>query len=161
MIEINWLALLAAAVSTLVVGSIWYNPKVFGAAWMKETGMTEEKAQKSNMILVFGMALFFAFLLSIILQFNVIHQLSAIAATSKIKGIDPSVLQNYMDAYGNTYRSFKHGALHGFMFGLFGALPILGTNALFEQKSWRYIFINAGYWIVCLMIMGGIICAWK
>ena len=50
MIEINWLALLAAAVSTFIVGFIWYNPKVFGTAWMNETGMTEEKAKGANKI---------------------------------------------------------------------------------------------------------------
>ena len=161
MIEINWLALLAAAVSTFIVGFIWYNPKVFGTAWMNETGMTEEKAKGANMALTFGMALVFAFMLSIVLQMNVIHQFGAQSAAEGIKGVDPSVLQNYFDAYGNTYRTFGHGALHGLVFGIFVALPILGTNALFEMKSWKYIFINAGYWMVNLMLMGGIICAWK
>ena len=33
-----------------------------------------------------------------------------------------------------------------------------GTNALFERKGFRYIAVNAGYWILTLMIMGGIIC---
>ena len=46
---------------------------------------------------------------------------------------------------------------HGFLGGLFIALPILCTNALFEQKGWKYIWINAGYWIVTMTIMGGII----
>lgn len=31
---------------------------------------------------------------------------------------------------------------------------------MFERKSWKFIFINSGYWIVNLTIMGGIICAW-
>ena len=41
--ETNWIAILLAALSTLVVGFIWYNPKVFGTIWMKEAGLTEEK----------------------------------------------------------------------------------------------------------------------
>jgi len=41
------------------------------------------------------------------------------------------------------------------------ALPIIGTNALFERKSAKYIFINAGYWIVTLGVMGAIICGWQ
>ena len=44
----NWLALIVAAVSALAVGFVWYNPKVFGTAWMKEVGMTEEDAQKGT-----------------------------------------------------------------------------------------------------------------
>lgn len=34
--KINFLALLLAAASTLAVGFVWYNPKVFGTIWMKE-----------------------------------------------------------------------------------------------------------------------------
>lgn len=38
----NPLAILVAGVSALVVGFVWYNPKVFGNAWMKAAGMTDE-----------------------------------------------------------------------------------------------------------------------
>lgn len=31
----NWLAVVLAALSTMVVGSVWYAPKVFGERWMK------------------------------------------------------------------------------------------------------------------------------
>jgi hypothetical protein len=31
---------------------------------------------------------------------------------------------------------------------------------MFEKKSVKYVAINAGYWIVTLAIMGGIICQW-
>jgi hypothetical protein len=33
--EINFWAVLVAAVSTMVVGSLWYTPKVFGNYWMR------------------------------------------------------------------------------------------------------------------------------
>ena len=46
--DINWLAIAAASILPLVTGFIWYNPKVFGTAWMKESGMTMEKAQQMN-----------------------------------------------------------------------------------------------------------------
>lgn len=65
----------------------------------------------------------------------------------------------FMTDYGMAYRTFKHGALHGFMSGLFFAFPMIGINALFERKSWKYILIHAGFWTVCLTFMGGIICA--
>ena len=62
--EINFLAILAAAVSALVVGFIWYSPKVFGNAWMKAADMTEEQVKGGNMAKIFGLALLFAILLA-------------------------------------------------------------------------------------------------
>jgi len=158
---INYYALIVAALSTLVVGFVWYNPKVFGGIWMRETGMTEEKARNSSMVKVFAMTLIYGFLIAFVLQFMVIHQTGAFAATVDIKDVDPSVLDNYMKAYGNTYRTFQHGMLHGFMAGLFFALPVVGTGALYEQRSWKYVLVAGGYWVVSCMIMGGIVCAWK
>jgi hypothetical protein len=66
-----------------------------------------------------------------------------------------------MADYGTAFRTYQHGALHGFMTGLFLALPMTAINGLFEQKSWRYIMITAGYWIVSLTIMGAILCGWQ
>ncbi|MFK7969919.1 MAG: DUF1761 domain-containing protein [Bacteroidia bacterium] len=59
------------------------------------------------------------------------------------------------------FHTFQHGMVHGGLLAVFLALPILGTNALFEQKSWRYIAINVGYWIVTLTLMGGLISVWR
>lgn len=158
---LNPVAILVAAVSALVVGFIWYNPKVFGNAWMNTAGLTEEQLKGGNMAKVFGLALVFAFLLSTALPGIVIHQMGVFS----LVGGDPSLalpsFEAIMADYGGAFRTFKHGALHGVLTGVFIALPILGTNALFERKSAKYIFINAGYWIVTLGIMGGIICAWK
>ncbi|HNL85462.1 MAG TPA: DUF1761 domain-containing protein, partial [Chitinophagales bacterium] len=60
--------------------------------------------------------------------------------------------------YGNEFRTFHHGALHGALSGLFLIFPVLSINALFERKSWKYIFINSGFWIISFALMGGIIC---
>jgi hypothetical protein len=159
--EINFLALFVAALSTLVVGFVWYNPKVFGTIWMKESGMTEEKMKGGNMLLTFGVSLLYAFFISFILQMLTIHQFGALGMV----GGDPSIAkpsyEAFMADYGLAFRSFKHGALHGFMTGLFLALPIIGTNALYERRNFKYTLVTGGFWIVCFMIMGGIICAWK
>ncbi|MFN8337892.1 MAG: DUF1761 family protein [Saprospiraceae bacterium] len=37
---------------------------------------------------------------------------------------------------------------------------MMAVNALFERKSWKYIFLNVGYWGICAMLMGGVISAW-
>lgn len=159
--EMNFLALLVAALSTLVVGFVWYNPKVFGTVWMKESGMTEEKMKGGNMLLTFGISFLYALFISFVLQFLTIHQTGALGMI----GGDPSIAKpsfiTFMADYGSSFRTFKHGALHGFMTGLFLALPIIGTNALYEKRSFKYTLVTGGFWIVCFMIMGGIICAWK
>ncbi|WP_313804253.1 DUF1761 domain-containing protein [Flavobacterium sp.] len=159
--EINFLALLLAAVSTLVVGFIWYNPKVFGTIWMNETGMTEEKAKQGNMIKIFGMSIVYAFFLSFILQMLTIHQFGALGMI----GGDPAVAKEsytaFMADYGDAFRTFKHGALHGFMTGLFFAIPLVGTNSLYEGRSWKYVLVTGGFWTVCFTIMGAIICGMK
>lgn len=158
--EINFLALLAAAVSTLVVGFIWYHPKVFGNAWMKASGVTEEQAKSGNMALIFGLALVFAFLLSFQIQMLAVHQWGALSLVGGDADLALPSYAAFMTDYNDAFRTFKHGVFHGLLAGLFIALPIIGTNALFERKNAKYIFINSGFWTVCMMVMGGIICAW-
>lgn len=159
--EINFLALFVAALSTLVIGFVWYHPKVFGAIWMKESSLTEEKLKGGNMLLIFGTSLLYAFFISFVLQMLAIHQYGALGMI----GGDPSIAkpsyEAFMTDYGNAFRTFKHGALHGFMTGLFFALPLIGTNALYERRSFKYTLVTGGFWIVCLTVMGGIICGWK
>ncbi len=161
--EINWIAIVLATLSTLIVGFIWYNPKVFGTIWMKESGIKREgsKPNDSEMVKMLGISLIYAFFISFFLQYVVIHQMGANSAAMNIPNVDPSVLENYRKAYGQTYRTFKHGALHGFIAGLFFALPMIGTNSLYEKRSFKYVLVSGGYWIICCMIMGGIICAMK
>ena len=159
--EINFLALLVAALSTLVVGFIWYNPKVFGSVWMRESGTTKDKTKGANMAVVFGMSFFYGLLIAFIIQVLVIHQYGALGMV----GGDPTLAKPsyaaFMADYGIAFRTFKHGMLHGFISGLFFALPVVGTSALYERRSWKYTLVVGGYWVITCMIMGGIICAWQ
>ncbi|WP_418262148.1 DUF1761 domain-containing protein [Flavobacterium faecale] len=158
--EINFIALVVAAASTLVIGFIWYNPKVFGTIWMQESGMTEEKMKGANMPLIFILSVFYAFLIAMVLQMLTIHQWGAVSMVGGDPAIAKPSYEAFMADYGTTYRTFKHGVFHGTITGIFMALPIVGTNALYERKSWKYTLVTAGYWIVSFMLMGGIICAW-
>ena len=160
--EINFIALLLAAIVTLVVGFIWYNPKVFGTIWMKENNLTIEQLRTGNMLKIFGFTYIFSVMITMTLMSLTIHQSGAVGMVGGpplIASAKPS-FQAFMADYGMVYRTFKHGALHGFISGLFFALPVIGINGLFERKSWKYIFVHAGYWIVTLTLMGGIICAY-
>ena len=38
--NIKWLSVIVGAFVPMVMGFIWYNPKVFGNAWMKSLGIT-------------------------------------------------------------------------------------------------------------------------
>ncbi len=158
--QINFAALFIAAIVTLVTGFIWYNPKVFGTIWMKENNLTREELRSGNMLKIFGLTYVFSLMITMTLMSLTIHQSGAIGMVGGPPLMDsakPSFAA-FMADYGMAYRTFKHGALHGFMSGLFFAFPLIGINGLFERKSWKYIFIHAGYWMLTLTLMGGIIC---
>ena len=47
-VEINGVAVLAAAAINMIVGAIWYSPYVFGKQWMKLTGVTPQSMKESG-----------------------------------------------------------------------------------------------------------------
>ncbi|WP_111308718.1 DUF1761 domain-containing protein [Confluentibacter sediminis] len=157
---INPMAIIVAALMPLVVGFIWYNPKVFGTVWMHAAGLTEEKLKTGNMFKIFGLAIVFAFILASAMPAIVVHQMGVYSLAQGELGVLPAY-DAFLDVYGDAFRTFKHGVFHGVLAGIFIILPILGTNAVFEHKSAKYIFINVGYWMITLGLMGGIICGWK
>lgn len=162
----NWLAVLGASFIPLAVGMIWYNAKVFGTVWMQVTGMTEEKARNSNMAVVFGLTWLFSLFVSVQIMFLVIHQSHIYSSLMNVEGFGKegseimNFLADFMEKYGREFRTFKHGAFHGLLASMFFAMPVIGINALFEQRGWKYILIHTGYWAVCLALMGGVICQW-
>ena len=76
--EINYLIFFGTALIPLIVGSIWYNPKIFGTAWMKSAGLTEEQASSGNMPLIFGLVYVFSIFLSAFFVTWSIHQMAQI-----------------------------------------------------------------------------------
>lgn len=44
-VEVNWVAVILATLSSMVIGTFWYTPKVFGTMWMKLVGMDPKKAK--------------------------------------------------------------------------------------------------------------------
>lgn len=160
--HINFIAVLLAALVPMVMGFIWYNPKVMGKAWMEASGMTEEKAKGANMPLIFGLSFVFAFIMAFGMQFMVIHQFHVNSLFFKLPIDDPNtsegaLYKQVMDLLGTSWRTFKHGSLHGVIGGIFIVLPVLATNAMFERKGAKYIMINVFYWLITMGIMGGIL----
>jgi hypothetical protein len=159
----NFMIFALAALVPLVTGFIWYNPKTFGTIWMKSSGLTEDNMKGANMPLIFGLTFIFSFFIAMMLNFLVIHQWGVFSTLGGPSVVDGNAeletyLADFMTKFGTNFRTFKHGVLHGAMSGLFFAMPIIAINALFERKGFKYIAVNAGYWIVTLAIMGGIIC---
>lgn len=152
---------LIAAVFPLLIGTVWYGKFGFGKVWEMEAGFDPNK--KFSMPLVFGLTYLFGLFMAAILAQVVIHQsgLNSLMVPEGGGSANPAVLEagkNLMALVENNYRTFKHGAFHGTTVGIMFALPVVAISALFERRSWKYIWIHVGYWTVCCALMGGFIC---
>jgi hypothetical protein len=138
--ESHWQYIFSALIP-MFTGFIWYGPKTFGNVWMREAGVSEEKIKSSNMALILSLTYVFSLFLSLILISVVIHQshiLSILADDPGMKDPNSEIslwLKNFMDQYGQNFRTFKHGAFHGTLSGIFYAFPIIAINALFERRT--------------------------
>ncbi|HEY8928755.1 MAG TPA: DUF1761 domain-containing protein [Mucilaginibacter sp.] len=130
--SINWLAIAVAGVSAFMVGGIWYSKALFGNAWMTDSNLTTEQIQAGNKGKIFG----FTAVFSLIMAAN----LGMFLADAKT--------------------DLAWGTTAGFLAGIW-TFSAIAIHSLFELKSWRLIFINGGYSIVSLTIMGAIIGAWR
>jgi hypothetical protein len=125
-------AVLAAAVSTFVIGGLWYSPLLFQKRWMASNGFRDEDLQKGRIATIFGCSFVFALVMAVNLAM-------------------------FLDAPDTTT---AWGATAGLLAAVWVALGI-ATVALFERRPWSYILINGGYWIVSFVVMGAIIGAWR
>ena len=132
--QINWLAVLAAAVSAFVVGGLWYSPILFGKAWLKANGFTEAQAQSFSRARAFGGA----FVLALIMSANLAMFLAD--ATTTVLWGDDGRLRLPVSA------------------GLQQVLPLSRCSRI---VSWTYILVNGGYLAVSFVLMGAILGAWR
>lgn len=163
--EMNFNVLFLAALVPMIIGFVWYGP-LFGNAWMKEMGFTKESLAGTNMVKILIISYVFSFFIAFFLMFVVIHQSGVYSTLAGEPGFNEKAgegfafFQDFMNIYGDRFRTFGHGALHGAITSIAFVLPILSILALFEKKTFKYVAINAGYWMVTLVIMGGIVCQW-
>lgn len=141
-LAINWWAVLVAAVSAFVVGGIWYSPALFGKAWMNDNKLSMEEIRKGNFAKIYG----WAFLFTLVAAVNLAMFLTDTPA----------------ECTGNCARvtDVSWGATAGFLAGLW-VFCFVAIHGMFEHKPWRLIFINGGYSIVSLALMGAIIGLWR
>ena len=130
--DINVMAAVAAAISTFVIGGIWYSPLLFHKAWASTNGFTEADL-KGGEARIFGIA----FILALVMAFNLAAFL------------------------GTPDTDTAWGATAGALTGLGWVAPAIATIALFERRSLSYILINGGYFAVAFIVMGAILGAWR
>ncbi len=129
---INHFAVITAAVSMFVLGGLWYGP-IFGKQWMSANGFSEDDLKGGSPAKQYGLG----FVFSIIMAYNLAAFLG--------------------DAGTNAAWGATAGFFAGFGWVFFGVAMI----SMFEQRSWKYIFVNGGYMTIAFTIMGLIIGAWR
>lgn len=128
---INWLAAVAAAVSSLVLGGVWYGA-LFGNAWLKAAGLTREHAMGGNKALMLGGT----------------FVLSLIAAATFAMFLGPDV-------------NATTGMLYGLCAGLCWVAASYGISYLFERRPLALWLINGGYHTAQFTLIGLILGAWR
>jgi hypothetical protein len=132
-VQVNYWAVLLAAVSTMVVGSIWYAKPVFGRVWMKLAGIDEKKASQGA-----AKALSLTFLLSLLTAYVLAH-----------------VTYLAHSFFGNSF--FQDAVSTAFWVWLGFVLTRLTTHALFEQRPTKLNLLAVGNELVTIMVMGVVI----
>jgi hypothetical protein len=161
---IGFLTLFGSALIPLLIGAIWYNPRVFGKVWMRVADKTQEEIEGGRIVLIFGVTYILSVLLSLGLSGMTNHQSGVLQLFAMHPDfvVDGSEVRNLYDTimakFGDTHRTFGHGALHGGIAAIIMALPLIAINALFERRGFLYIGIHFGYWLVTLILMGGVLC---
>lgn len=133
MSTMNWLAVFASALSTFLLGGLWYSPALFGKAWMKENNFSDDDMKKGSMAKIFGLS----FVWSLVMAANLAMFLNDVKTDT---------------AWGTTA---------GFLAGFGWVAMAIFIIGLFERRSVKYMLINAGYMTVSFVVMGLIIGAWR
>lgn len=126
MANANLLAILVAAACGFLVGGIWYGP-LFGKAWQREIGLSDDDLKSANMLKIYGTAFLFSVLSAVFLG----HLFAHFGEMSLRSTMMISV-----------------GVALGFI------VPAIGTNYLFGRKSGKLFAIDAGYWVAFYAAMG-------
>ena len=124
--EINWIAVLVAGVACFLLGGLWYSKALFGKAWQRETGLTDEALAKKA---TWSRSSDFRFVLALLAAWNFANFL----------GPRPSLV---------------FGTAVGFSAGLLWVTGSFGINYLFERKSLKLFLINGGYHTLQFTIIG-------
>ena len=130
--NVNPWAVLAAALSTFLIGGLWYSPVLFAGAWQRAAGLSDEDLKRGSAARIYGGA----FVLAVVMAGNL----------AAFLGRDAGL------AWGMTA-----GALAGAGW----VATAFGVTYLFERRPLKLFLVNAGYQVVAFVVMGAILGAWK
>ncbi|PYT93296.1 MAG: hypothetical protein DMG36_10325 [Acidobacteria bacterium] len=137
--SLNWLAILGAAIATMILGFLWYSPLLFAKAWTREMGYDlNDKAKMDEMRKSAGPAYAGSLAASLLSAFTLALILHGIRADS-----------------------LHFGVMASFHIWLGFVATVQFTGALFAKQSMRLFAINTGYQLVCFLVMGAILVLWK
>src|SRR5258706_5014894 len=139
MVPVNYLAVLVAALLSMVLGSLWYGP-VFGKPWMKMVGMSKgcmKDMKPGDMGKLYGIQ----FVGSLFMAFILAHALVFASAYLGESGVSA-------------------GLQTGFWNWLGFVAPVTLTSVLWEGKSWKLWLLNNGYYLTLLCMMGVLLALW-
>ena len=137
--SLNWLAVLVAAISTMVVGFLWYSPLLFAKPWMREMGYDPtDKAKTDEMKKTAGPAYFGSMIAGLLTAFTLALFLEALHV-----------------------QDLHHGLAVSFHAWLGFVATVQLTGALFTKQSMKLFAINTGYQLVCFLVMGTILTLWR
>jgi len=159
----NFLVLVGAAFIPFFIAYAWFHPKVFGGTtWAQVAGLTTEQIDQPVKPIKLGLSILLNFFIAFGIYNLAVHQ----SGIFGLVGGDITALQSgtgaaFLAEYGENHLSLGHGMIHGGIQSILCfVLPILGYSVIFERKSRKYLFINLGFWIISLALMGGVICQW-
>lgn len=139
-VPINELAVLAAAVVSMIIGFLWYGP-LFGKQWMALSGISKEQMDASKMK---GMHQMYAltFIGTLLTSYVLAHAIFFASTYLEIEGLSA-------------------GLQGGFWNWLGFIAPVTLGMVLWENKPWKLWILNNGYYLVNFLIMGVILVLWK
>ena len=134
--EINWLAVLLADVSSMIIGAVWYAMPVFGRRWMRLTGIKEEDMRQGGA----------AVALPLIITFVVSFFTAAVLAGSA------AIAQHF---YQGSF--FLNAVLTAVILWIGFTAARLITHDLFDRRPSSLTVLNLAHELVTVVVMGLII----
>ena len=137
--SINWLAVLACVVISMVSGSLWYNPKTFFPYWWKAIGKGEgQQPGTSNMAVTWGLTVL----------------------ASLVQAVALAVVLNIVEALHGGM-SLLSGALTGALLWLGIVAPTYLVNKLFAGHGFKVWAIEVGNHLVNFVLFGALLGVWR